>query len=637
MYNTLTFTEEENQLSHILTKLETLLIGEVNETYERFRFNQRQQQDGETFDIYLTVLKSLAKTCNFADLQVSLLRDRFVIGIKSNNMHKRLLQERSLNLSKCIDICRASETSEKQLRVIDSDEKVHKIRDKNASHKKPPTKAYRNPKVIDTKTPRKCKFCARSHIFKKELCPAWGKSCQTCRGRNHFSSCCPRSARSHTLEEEELYSSDDDHLLALNTDKNKAVFIRLTMDKKSVRFQVDSGATANVISSTLLNQKDLRSLEKTKSTLKTYNNDIIKCLGKIKKTLVNPLSGRSLNTELLVVDDPNATPILGKISSERIGVLSIDYSSFEHVNSLQATENLIQSYSDLFNKHVGCLPGEINLSLKHDSTPVNCKASRLPISLRTRVKNELSRLEEIGVISKISTPTEWCSRMVVATKSSGDLRICIDPKALNENLEEVKFQLPIMDEILPKLTKARMFTKLDVKSAFWHCKLDEQSSLLTTFATPFGAYKWNRLPFGLCVSSEVFQRQLTESLDDLPGVLFAMDDIIVTGSGTSDDDAIKDHNKNLAKLLDRCKMKDIVLNKDKLELCKPEITFLGHKITSNGLEADPDKVEAIVKMAPPHDVKGVQRMVGNILQIRQSEGSFCKYAKVREHFANMPK
>ena len=129
VYNTLTFTEEENQLSHILTKLETLLIGEANETYERFRFIQRQQQYGETFDNYLTALKSLAKTCNFADLHDSLLRDRLVIGIKSNNTRKRLLQERNLNLSKCIDICRASETSEKQLRVIDSDEKVHKIRE----------------------------------------------------------------------------------------------------------------------------------------------------------------------------------------------------------------------------------------------------------------------------------------------------------------------------------------------------------------------------------------------------------------------------------------------------------------------------------------------------------------------------
>ena len=91
VYNTLTFTEEENKLSHILTKLETLLIGEVNETYERFRFNQRQQQDGETFDNYLTALKSLAKTCNFADLHDSLLRDRLVIGKKSNNTRKRLL------------------------------------------------------------------------------------------------------------------------------------------------------------------------------------------------------------------------------------------------------------------------------------------------------------------------------------------------------------------------------------------------------------------------------------------------------------------------------------------------------------------------------------------------------------------
>ena len=102
VYNTLTFTEEEKNLSHILDKLETLLIGEVNETYERFKFNQRQQQDGETFDNYLTAIKSLAKTCNFAELCESLIRDRLVIGIKSNNTRKRLLQERKLDLSRVL-------------------------------------------------------------------------------------------------------------------------------------------------------------------------------------------------------------------------------------------------------------------------------------------------------------------------------------------------------------------------------------------------------------------------------------------------------------------------------------------------------------------------------------------------------
>ena len=609
-YNTLTFLPEEDKLSDIVSKFESLLIGKVNETYERFKFNQRLQKEGEPFDSFLTDIKSLAKTCNFENLHDSLLRDRLVIGIRSLNARKRLLQERSLDLAKCIDICRAAETSEIQLKAIDADDRINRIQDKDRYIPKKFSRDSRNPETKQSL--KKCKFCARSHIFRKELCPAWGKTCQACKGKNHFAICCPQSAKAHMLQEDDLPSDDEHFLLTLHSDKKKAIFIRLTMNNQPVQFQVDSGATANVIPSALLLPTDITSIEKTKSTLKTYNNDIIRCQGKIKKTLVNPLTDRSHSTEFLVVEDPNATPILGKVSSEEIGVLSVDYCSFEHVNSLQATENLIQTYSDVFDKPVGCLPKETNLTLKPGSTPVNCKAARLPIALHEKVKNELSRLENIGVISKTEAPTEWCSRMVVATKSSGDLRICIDPKALNENLEDVRFQLPIMDEILPKLTKARVFTKLDVKSAFWHCKLDEQSSLLTTFATPFGAYKWNRLPFGLCISSEIFQRSLSESLDSLPGVLFAMDDIIVTGCGLSDEEAIKDHNENLSKLLERCRTKNISLNKKKLDLCKSEITFLGHKVTSAGLQPDPEKVAAVANMTPPHDVKGVERMVGFI-------------------------
>ena len=81
------------------------------------------------------------------------------------------------------------------------------------------------------------------------------------------------------------------------------------------------------------------------------------------------------------------------------------------------------------------------------------------------------------------------------------------------------------------MAKAKIFSKLDLANGYWHCKLGDESSLKTTFGTPFGRYRWKRLPFGLTVSSEIFQKRLMTAFDGLDGVLCVADDIIVWGSG----------------------------------------------------------------------------------------------------------
>ena len=116
-------TEAERQdINKVLEKLEAYCIGETNETYERYVFNTRDQQQGESFDSYLTALRSLIKTCNFGTLQDNLLRDRVVLGIRENSTRKKLLAESKLTLEKCISICRANETTSKQLKEIASEE-----------------------------------------------------------------------------------------------------------------------------------------------------------------------------------------------------------------------------------------------------------------------------------------------------------------------------------------------------------------------------------------------------------------------------------------------------------------------------------------------------------------------------------
>ena len=200
--------------------------------------------------------------------------------------------------------------------------------------------------------------------------------------------------------------------------------------------------------------------------------------------------------------------------------------------------------------------------------------------------------------------------MAVVHKRDGKLRICIDPQPLNAALKREHYRLPVLDDVLPKLKDAKVFSKLDVREAYWHVRLDDSSSRLTTMITPFGRYMWKRLPFGLKVSSEIFQRKIDEALGDLKGVFNIVDDIIVVGCGSTDAEAEKDNQLNLSATLERCAERNITLNAEKQQTGLKEIIFHGHKITSEGVKVDEAKVDAIRDMPAPTDVEGVRRLCG---------------------------
>lgn len=204
------------------------------------------------------------------------------------------------------------------------------------------------------------------------------------------------------------------------------------------------------------------------------------------------------------------------------------------------------------------------------------------------------------------------SSLAVATKKSGALRVCIDPRPLNEALKRETYQIPVLDEILPESPQAKVFSTVDLRSGYWHCVLNQESSLLPTFATPFGRYRWCRLPFSLSVSSEIFQKRVNQALEGLSGVLNIADDILVYGIGNSEQEAVTDHNRNLQALPKRCREHNIALNRDKLKLKQKEVSFMGHILTSHGVKMDPEKAKAIQEMPKPEDVEGIQRLNGFI-------------------------
>ena len=244
--------------------------------------------------------------------------------------------------------------------------------------------------------------------------------------------------------------------------------------------------------------------------------------------------------------------------------------------------------------------------------PKTLPCRRIPISLKDKVKVELDTLVQRGIIVPIEEPTPWVSQMAVVKKPNGKLLICIDPQPLNEALQREHYKMPTLDDVLPSLHNAKVFSKLDVKEAFWHIRLDEDSSRMTTMITPFGRYRWQRLPFGLKVSSEVFQKRLTDALCDLEGVVCVADDIIVVGVGETKEKAEKDHDRKLMNLQRRCKERNIKLNEEKAAIKQTEIPFIGHLITKDGVLPNNDRISAILNMPDPKDIHDVKRLCGMI-------------------------
>ena len=237
---------------------------------------------------------------------------------------------------------------------------------------------------------------------------------------------------------------------------------------------------------------------------------------------------------------------------------------------------------------------------------------KVPFALQEEVNKELNSLVNRGILIPVEEPTPWVSQMAVVRKTNGKLWLCIDPQALNLALQREHYKLPTFDDVLPKLLNAKVFSKVDVKEAFWHICLDEESSKLTTMVTPFGRFRWARLPFGLKISSELFQKRLHHAIGGLRGVVCVADDILVVGCGNTQEEAEQDHKKNLDSLLDRCLQAKIRINKEKMAIKQSDIEFMGHMLSRDGIKASKEKVRAIQDMPVPEDVSSVCQLCGMI-------------------------
>ena len=189
----------------------------------------------------------------------------------------------------------------------------------------------------------------------------------------------------------------------------------------------------------------------------------------------------------------------------------------ESQKPIASKEDLIAMYPDRF-PGIGRFPGEYHIVIDPTQVPVVHAPRKCPIKLRDDIKMELNEMESIRVVKKVNEPTDWVNSATYSRKSSGRLRICIDPKDLNRAIKRNHHVTPTLEELTHKFAGSTIFSKVDARHWYWSVVLDEESSMLTTFNSPFGWHRYLRMPFGLRMSQDVFQQKMDQILGSSPGL-----------------------------------------------------------------------------------------------------------------------
>ena len=380
---------------------------------------------------------------------------------------------------------------------------------------------------------------------------------------------------------EECPSQDDWHVSLKIADTN-------------VNFKLDSGADCNVISKSLLARLPVgpKQTRQCKAKLKVYDGRRITPSGKISLTCEYKGKFTVLDVILIEQDLPS---ILGLKSCLDLGLIKRIYYLQE--------ENLESEYADVF-EGLGEIKGvQHKIQIDPNATPVVHPPRRVPVALREPLKEELQRMDELGVIKKCTEPTAWVHSLVVAKKKNNKLRVCLDPSDLNRAVMREHFPMQTVEDVISRMPNAKVFSVLDANHGFWQVKLAKDSSKLATFNTPFGRYSYTRLPFRIASAPEVFQNVMVHLFQDIEGVEVIVDDLVVWGED------VEQHDVRVKQVLDRCRERNLKLNREKCHFRVSEVHYVGHALSADGVKPDPQKVEAIIAMPAPANREDLQRFL----------------------------
>ena len=615
---------------------------------EQFWYNLHRSPE-QNFESWLRLVKEKAQECKFDDTD-QMTRDKLVFSCQDDSTKLKLYDiGADLTLHKTIQIMSMREVTRKELAAT----KTASIDAISQRH----NKAQLHSNRFDKKDKKACFWCGKTHNFGKRFCPAANATCSTCQKRGHYAVVC-RSMFSVSEVDQEggsmMQSSGvksstvgvvDQQRVTTDHSKDRAWHIKLLVNDdntSSLTWCIDTGAQVSVMPDSLY-KSQYGGLQPTDHQLFGPNNSTLDVKGVVEMTLSN---GESQVNEKVYVVKGGSKLLLGMPAIQKFGLIKKIPGAFSvravHMTAKLAQDKIVtenaptcnksstseaqtneqnvnfkseedvkQMFPKLFDGKIEKLDGKQHIDIDTNAKPyVQSVPRRVPVPLLKKVESELHEMIQNDIIEPVDYATDWVSPIVVVPKANKeDIRICVDFTKLNSSVKREIYSMPSVEETLSKISEGKVFSKLDAKSGFHQIELDETSSELTTFVTPFGRYKYKRLPYGICSAPEYFQKKMDTILHGLQGVVCHMDDILVFGSDKAE------HDVRLQNVLEKLNEANLTLNNDKFVFARSQLDYLGYIVGEGGLKKDPTKVEAVVNMKTPENVSDLRRFLGMVNQM----------------------
>ena len=268
---------------------------------------------------------------------------------------------------------------------------------------------------------------------------------------------------------------------------------------------------------------------------------------------------------------------------------------------------LLEKYKTLFDGTLGTWRNEqYNIELRPDAKPYHARAYPIPQTYEQTLRVEVQRLCEVGVLKKVNR-SEWAAPTFIIPKKDGSVRFISDFRELNKRIYRKPYPIPKIQDLMLKLEGFQYGTSLDLNMGYYHIELSPHSKRLCTIVLPWGKYEYQRLPMGLCNSPDIFQEKISTLMDGLEYVRAYIDDLLCITKGSW-----RDHLEKLEEVLKRVSRAGLKVNAKKSFFGRNELEYLGYWITRTGIMPIAKKVEAILRIDPPKNVKQVRRFVGMV-------------------------
>ncbi|XP_041989092.1 uncharacterized protein LOC121740463 [Aricia agestis] len=450
---------------------------------------------------------------------------------------------------------------------------------------------------------KKCFFCG-GHVHQRIKCPALNVTCTNCNKKGHYAKVCKGErvgTSSNAVSENELLGA----ISAASPMSLKKTTIVVSINNHRADALIDSGSSTSFIDENLVQELKLKRIPWNENvTLASKNNtSCVKGMCFVDLKMNEHFYRRK------------PLYILNSLCSDII----IGHDILSDHSSVELTFGGTKKPLKICNVIAASVP-EVSLfaNLSENVKPIAIKSRKHSEADTIFIENEIEKLLKDGVIEPTNSP--WRAQVLVTTSTTHRKRLVIDYSlTINRFTELDAYPLPNIELIVSKVAQHKVFSQIDLKSAYHQVPILKTERLYTAFEACGNLYQFTRIPFGVTNGVAAFQRTLNFIITEekLMGTYAYLDDVTICGK------TIEEHDTNLKRFRDAVHKYNLTLNEEKCVYRQSSIKLLGYKIKNNSIQPDEDRVGPLMNLPVPNDSPSLKRALG----------MFAHYAKWIRNFS----